>query len=121
MGHAPRVRRGLRAATFVLGARDAVLRPDLHGHADNVVSLLAEKITRHAGIDAAAHAEQNPFFAGAHFARNVMALRRRVNGGPTGALTNGLPASVNRQGNSFERLIPIRGSVTTRSSDSFRG
>ena len=60
-------------------------------------------------------------FAGAHFARNVMAVRRRVNGGRTGTLTNGLPASVNRQGNSFDRLIPMRGSVTTRTFSSLRG
>jgi hypothetical protein len=62
MSHVPGVCHRLRAATFVLGPRDAILRPDLHGHADDIVSLLAEKITRHAGIDSAAHAEQDAFF-----------------------------------------------------------
>jgi hypothetical protein len=56
---AARVGDGLRAAAFVLRARDAILRPDLHGHADDVVALLLEQVGGDGRIDAAAHAEQD--------------------------------------------------------------
>ena len=63
MRHAARVRDGLRPATLVLRARDAVLRPDLHRHADHVVALLLQQQRRDGGVDAAAHAEQDAEFA----------------------------------------------------------
>ena len=69
MRNAARVRDGLRAAAFVLGPRDAVLRPDLHRHADDVVALLAQQIAGDAGIDAAAHAEQDALFLSRSFER----------------------------------------------------
>ena len=123
VGHAARIGHGLRPAAFVLRARDAILRPDLHGHADDVVALLAQEITRHAGIDATAHAEKDALFACVHRAVKVRAVRPAVNrfrafGGRTGTLTNGLPARVNRQGKSVARLIPMRGSATTGASRS---
>src|SRR5205814_872615 len=121
MGHAPGVGHRLRATTFVLGPRDAILRPNLHGYADDIVSLLAEKVARHAGIDPAAHPQQDALFAGAHFVVKVMALRRRVNAGRTGTLMKGLPVRVNRHGKSFDRMMPMRESATTSISGSSRG
>ena len=65
MGNAERMRdaagigHGLGAATFVLRAGDAILRPDLHGHTDHVVPLFLEQVSRDGRIDAAAHAEQD--------------------------------------------------------------
>src|SRR5664279_2687962 len=118
MGHAARVGHGLGPAALVLGARDAILRPDFHGHTEDIVAFLAQEVTRHAGIDASAHAEKDARFACVHCAGKVRAPRQAVNSfralpGRTGMLTNGLPPKVNRQGNSLERLIPMRGSATT--------
>jgi hypothetical protein len=66
MRHAPCIRDSLRAAAFVLGARNAILRPDLHRHADDVVAPLAQQVAGNAGIDAAAHAEQDALFRSVH-------------------------------------------------------
>ena len=62
MSNAARVRDRLRAAAFIFGARDTILRPDFHRDADDVVSLFAQKVPRHAGIDPAAHPEEDAFF-----------------------------------------------------------
>ncbi len=118
MGDAACVGHGLRATAFVLGARDAILRPDLHGHADHVVAFFPQEVTGHARIDAAAHTEQDALFLGNHGALKVTALFAGVNRFcvfpvRTGTLTNGLSARVNRQGKSFARLMPMRGSATT--------
>jgi hypothetical protein len=64
VGYAARIGHGLWAATFVLGPRDAILRPDLHGNADDIVSLFAKEVTRDAGVHAPAHAEKNALFHG---------------------------------------------------------
>ncbi len=42
MRYAARVGDRLRPAAFVLRSRDAILRPDLHRHADHVVALLTQ-------------------------------------------------------------------------------
>ena len=59
VGHAARVRNGRRTAAFVLGAGNAVLRPDLHGYADDVKALLLEQVGSHTRIHPAAHAQKN--------------------------------------------------------------
>ena len=64
--HAAGVRDRLRPATLVFRARDAILRPDLHGDADDVVALLAQKIAGDAGVHSTAHAEQNALFCCVH-------------------------------------------------------
>ena len=51
------IRDRLRPAAFVFRARNTILRPDFHRHADHIVALFAQKITGDAGIDATAHAE----------------------------------------------------------------
>ena len=55
MSDCTRVRDRLRAATFVLCARDAILWPHFHRHADNVVALLAQQIAGDAGVHSTAH------------------------------------------------------------------
>src|SRR5438094_3081923 len=60
--HAPGVGNGLRSATFVFRARDAILRPDLHGHADDIVALLAQQIARDAGVHSTAHTKKDALF-----------------------------------------------------------
>src|SRR2546421_8663565 len=119
MGHPAGVGHSLRATTLVFRPRNTILRPDLHGNANDVVSLFAQEITRHAGIDSAAHPEQNAFFHDR--------LKYRMDPichmppARAGRLTNSLPRKVNRQGKSFERLMPIRSSVTTATRFSVRG
>ena len=54
-----RIRHRLRSATFILGARHAILRPDLHGHADDVVALFPKQVPGHARVHAAAHPEED--------------------------------------------------------------
>jgi len=66
MRHAPCIRDSLRTAAFVLGARNAILRPNLHRHADDVVALLAQQVAGDAGIDTTAHAEENALFRSVH-------------------------------------------------------
>src|SRR5436305_11479714 len=53
--------------TFVFRARNAVLRPHFHCHADDVVALLAQQITGNAGVDSTAHTEKDALFFSAHF------------------------------------------------------
>ena len=48
---------GLRAAAFVLGARDADLRPEFEGDADDVKALPDQKGGGGGGIDSSAHAK----------------------------------------------------------------
>ena len=79
MGHAARVGDGLRTAALVLGPRDAILRPDLHRHANDVVTLLAQQIAGDAGIDPAAHTEKDALFLRVHRARKVGAIAGMVN------------------------------------------
>src|SRR5438105_825699 len=62
MRNATRVRYGLWPATFVRRPRNAVLRPHLHRHSNDIVALLAQQITSNAGIDSAAHAEKHALF-----------------------------------------------------------
>ena len=57
--NAARVRDGLRAAAFVFGAVDAVLRPELERDADHVVALLDQQRRRRRGVHAAAHADHH--------------------------------------------------------------
>ena len=52
-----RVRDRLRAATFVFRARNTILRPHFHRHADHVVALLAQQMAGHAGVHSTAHPE----------------------------------------------------------------
>src|ERR1041384_3117247 len=79
MSDAARIRNRLRSAAFVLGSRDAVLRPDLHRHADDLVALLAQQIAGDAGIDSAAHAKEDALFLSLHRARKVDAIAGMVN------------------------------------------
>ena len=47
---------GLRSAAPILGAVDAVLRPELEGDADDLVALLQQKRRRGGGVHSPAHA-----------------------------------------------------------------
>src|SRR4051812_1119302 len=64
---------GLRPAAFVFGAGDTILRPDLHGHTDDVVALLTQEIPSDTGIHSAAHAEENALFFGGHWQGDTVA------------------------------------------------
>src|SRR5438128_10991264 len=79
MGHRARVGDGLRPTALVLRPRDAVLRPNLHRHAHNVIALLAQKVSRHAGIHSTAHPEQNVFLVWLHLKERVIELCDSVN------------------------------------------
>jgi len=58
---------GLRAAAFILGARDAVLRPELECDADDVEALIEQKRGGGGGIDSTAHANDHALtFFGNH-------------------------------------------------------
>ena len=57
VGDPARIRDGGGTAAFVLGARDAVLRPHFHRHADDLPSVALKQRRRDAGIHAAAHSE----------------------------------------------------------------
>ena len=87
MGHAARIRDGRGSAALVLRAGDAVLRPDLHGHADHVVALLLEQMRGDGGIDSSAHSDDDAGFGGGHGERDTIrgmprkssrVLRRRI-------------------------------------------
>src|ERR1043166_3085281 len=67
MRNAARIGHCLWSTTFVFRARDAILRPDLHGDADDVVALLAQQIARNAGIPPAAHPKPFPLLVRVHF------------------------------------------------------
>ena len=77
--HAAGVGYRLRPAAFVFRARDAILRPDLHGHADDIIALLAQQIARDAGVHPTAHAEQNPLFVLSHRRQKFRPIARSVN------------------------------------------
>src|SRR3954447_24351990 len=79
MGDRARVRDGLRAAAFGFRARNAVLRPDLHRHTNDVVTLFAQQIARDTGIDPAAHAEEDALFFPIHRTGKVGAIAGMVN------------------------------------------
>src|SRR3954452_19626128 len=66
MRDAARIGYGLGTAAFVLRAGDAVLRPDLHRHADHVVALFPQQISSDAGIHSATHAKQDTRFRFVH-------------------------------------------------------
>ena len=68
-------RRG--AAAGVFGLRDAILKPDLHRHADDIVALLFEQVSRDGRIDAAAHADDDARFGGLHSRQRYGLQRRR--------------------------------------------
>src|SRR5205809_2912129 len=85
MGNPKRVRHAagvgyrLRPATFVFRARDAILRPDLHGNADDVVALLAQQIARDAGVYSTAHAEKHSLSISIHVKIEFRSIARPVN------------------------------------------
>src|SRR5262245_33658250 len=62
MRHAARIGDRLWSTAFVLCSRDTILRPDLHRHANDFVALLAQQISRDAGVHSTAHAQQNTLF-----------------------------------------------------------
>src|SRR5581483_12093392 len=82
--HAARVGDRARAAAFVLGARDAILRPDFHRHADDIVALLLEQVTGDGAIDSAAHTEDDAWLV--HFCEPVKYAAL-----PKSRAANGLP------------------------------
>src|SRR4030095_17015818 len=59
MRHATRISDRLGPTTFVFRARDTILRPYFHGYADDFVALLAEQISRDAGVQSPAPAQHN--------------------------------------------------------------
>ena len=59
VGNAACIRYGRGSAAFVFRPGDAILRPNFHGHADNLPSIALQKRSRHAGIHSAAHSEQH--------------------------------------------------------------
>ena len=81
MRDVPGIRHGLRAAALIFRAREAILRPDFHSHADDVVALLAEQVAGDAGIDAATHAEEDACFFRVHRAPKFGAMALVVNDG----------------------------------------
>ena len=54
------------AAGFAIFFRERGIVPDLHGHADHFMPLLLEQSGRDAGIDPAAHGDDNTFFRCGH-------------------------------------------------------
>src|ERR1700693_531428 len=70
---------GLRPATLVFRARNTVLRPDFHGHTDDVVALFAQQIAGHAGVDSTAHAKQHAFSVQVHRSEELRSIGRAVN------------------------------------------
>ena len=66
MSHTPGVRNGGGAAALVLGTRNTVLRPDLHGHADDFISLLLEQMGGHTRVDPPAHPHKDAFAVSVH-------------------------------------------------------
>ena len=80
MGDAAGIRDGGGAAAFILRAGDAVLRPDFHGHADDVVALLLEEMGGDGGIDAAGHADDDALGWGGHVERGGYAGMRESRG-----------------------------------------
>ena len=71
VGNAPRVCYRLGPATFVFGPGNTVMRPHFHRHSDDFVALFAQQITSNAGIDSAAHAQQNALFLSRTHARKI--------------------------------------------------
>src|SRR5207247_1830562 len=69
MCNGTRVSHRLRTTAFVLGARDAILRPYFHGYADDLVALLAQQISCYAGVHPAAHPKKNTLFVSVHALR----------------------------------------------------
>src|SRR5881394_2092200 len=82
MSNATRVRHGLWPATFVLRPGDAVLRPHLHRHPNDIVALLAQQITSDAGIDSAAHAKKHALFVSRIHPRKIGESAQLVNRHP---------------------------------------
>src|SRR5262249_37931737 len=66
MRYAARIGTRLRTAAFVLRSRDTILRPDLHRYTYDVVTLLAQQMSGHAGVHSTAHAKQNTLFRFVH-------------------------------------------------------
>ena len=66
MADRPGIGDGLRTAAFVLGARHAVLGPELEGNADDVVALLEQKRRGRGGIDSTAHSDNDACFCLSH-------------------------------------------------------
>src|SRR6185369_11364781 len=58
MRYAARISDRLWPAAFVLRSRDTILRPDLHRHADNFITLLAQQVAGDAGVHSTAHAKK---------------------------------------------------------------
>jgi len=64
IAHRPGIADRLRSAALILGARDAILRPEFQGDADDVVTLFKQKRGRSGGVHSTAHATDH---AGARF------------------------------------------------------
>src|ERR1700719_1569646 len=79
MSDCARVGHGLRPATLVLRTRNAVLRPDFHRHANDVVALFAQKIAGHAGVDSTAHAKEHTLRGWLHQNAELRLSPQRVN------------------------------------------
>ena len=79
MADRARVGDRLRAAAFVLGARDAVLRPQLEGDAHHVVALFQQERGGGRGIDSSAHPDYDAcLLLRTHKPVNIRARRRAV-------------------------------------------
>ena len=79
MSDTARIGHRLWPATFVLRARDAILRPDFHGHADDVVALFAQQIAGDAGVHSTAHAKENALSFSIHVKNRNSSRGRSVN------------------------------------------
>src|SRR5205807_9441887 len=93
MRNATRVRYGLWPATFVRRPRNAVLRPHLHRHSNDIVALLAQQITSNAGIDSTAHAEKHALFISRIHPRKIGESARSVN------VARGIESEAGQSGN----------------------
>src|ERR1700719_2764955 len=103
---------GLWPAAFIFRARNAILRPHFHRHADDIVSLFAQQKSGNAGIHSPAHPEQQALIVSLHWNQEFRRIAGRVNA-RAGTLMNGLPRKVKRQSKWAERVMPIRRSATT--------
>src|SRR5437773_9948241 len=93
MSDTARIGHRLQPATFVFCARDAILRPDLHGHANDVIALFPQQIGCDAGVHSTAHAKQDSLFLSIHVSEEFRSSGAWVN--VSGE--HSLPASAFRQ------------------------
>src|SRR6476660_7050343 len=79
MRHAAGISYCLRAATFVLRTGDAILWPDFHRDADDLVALFTQQISGDAGVHSTAHPKKNTLLVWIHSNAEFRLSGARVN------------------------------------------